>query len=222
MDKAVDVSAYFYGVKEDVSTDYRDLALFLGITDTRNIESRNTDATSCCLDVLQTWKRTKGHQATVEVLLQALTSAKLESAADNLRMNLGKGDYPTPPPDQINITLSETPENETHLQLYEHIRFQHTQPKKQIQRCECCIHVVSYTRTIHPRWFRLAAKIQAAQRFSENEKQQMANNLHHIQQIRWRPGKGGPSELVFTDARQTLSRTDSPEVITALKVWGFV
>ncbi|CAH1271481.1 Hypp4662 [Branchiostoma lanceolatum] len=80
-----DVSAYFYGVKEDVSADYKDLASFLGIHDTRNIESRNRDATSCCMDVLETWKRSKGDQATVEVLEQALFSAGLQSAAENLR-----------------------------------------------------------------------------------------------------------------------------------------
>ncbi|XP_078603951.1 uncharacterized protein LOC144877780 [Branchiostoma floridae x Branchiostoma japonicum] len=86
-----DVSDYFYGVKEevDVSADYKDLAFFLGIQDTRNIESRNPDAKSRCMDVLQTWKREKGDQAAVEVLLQALVSANLQSAADNLRRKLG-------------------------------------------------------------------------------------------------------------------------------------
>ncbi|KAI8494514.1 positive regulation of extrinsic apoptotic signaling pathway via death domain receptors protein [Branchiostoma belcheri] len=81
------VEKYFYYTKEEVSTDWMDLAFHLGLkgADIRNITGRNRDDKSCCMDMLQEWKKKKGDAATIEVLMEALSEAGLQSAVDGLK-----------------------------------------------------------------------------------------------------------------------------------------
>ncbi|XP_019620286.1 PREDICTED: p53-induced death domain-containing protein 1-like [Branchiostoma belcheri] len=82
-----DVGKTFYFIKENVSTGWKDLAFHLGIPDPdiRNIARRNPDDKSCCMDMLQEWKKKKGDAATIEVLMKALSEAGLQSVVDGLK-----------------------------------------------------------------------------------------------------------------------------------------
>ncbi|KAI8514015.1 positive regulation of extrinsic apoptotic signaling pathway via death domain receptors protein [Branchiostoma belcheri] len=81
------VEKYFYFTKEEVSTDWMDLAFYLGLKDAdiSNIAGRNRDDKSCCMDMLQEWKKKKGDAATIEVLMEALSEAGLQSVVDGLK-----------------------------------------------------------------------------------------------------------------------------------------
>ncbi|XP_078694278.1 THO complex subunit 1-like [Branchiostoma floridae x Branchiostoma belcheri] len=64
-----------------------DLAFHLGFkgTDIRNIAGRNRDDKSCCMDLLCQWQKREGNSATVEVLMEALSKAGLQSVVDGLK-----------------------------------------------------------------------------------------------------------------------------------------
>ncbi|XP_078695129.1 p53-induced death domain-containing protein 1-like [Branchiostoma floridae x Branchiostoma belcheri] len=97
------VGKYFYFIKEAVSTDWRDLAFHLGFkwADIENISSKdgNRDDKSRCMDMLQEWKKKKGDAATIEVLMEALSKAELQSVVDGLKKySLEVGNYGKTPP----------------------------------------------------------------------------------------------------------------------------
>eukprot|EP00058_Branchiostoma_floridae_P005184 XP_002590672.1 hypothetical protein BRAFLDRAFT_89473 [Branchiostoma floridae] len=84
------VHNYFYYIKEKVSSDWKDLAFHLGFEqpDIDNIEGRNRDDKSCCMDLLEEWLKRNGERATIEVLMEALSEANLQSVVDGLRRKL--------------------------------------------------------------------------------------------------------------------------------------
>ncbi|XP_078614160.1 p53-induced death domain-containing protein 1-like [Branchiostoma floridae x Branchiostoma japonicum] len=86
-DASKGVEKYFYYVKEEVSTDWGDLAFHLGFkwADTANIAGRNRDDKSRCMDMLWEWKKREGDAATIEVLMEALSEAELQSVVDGLK-----------------------------------------------------------------------------------------------------------------------------------------
>ncbi|XP_019644488.1 PREDICTED: ankyrin-3-like [Branchiostoma belcheri] len=81
------VEKYFYFIKEKVSTDWKNLAFHLGLPDPDigNIAGKNPDDKSRCMDMLQEWKKKKGDAATIEVLMEALSEAGLQSVVDGLK-----------------------------------------------------------------------------------------------------------------------------------------
>ncbi|XP_078598225.1 uncharacterized protein LOC144874193 isoform X2 [Branchiostoma floridae x Branchiostoma japonicum] len=81
------VRTYFYYIKEKVSSDWKDLAFHLGFEqpDIDNIEGRNRDDKSRCMDLLEEWLKCNGERATIEVLMEALSEANLQSVVDGLR-----------------------------------------------------------------------------------------------------------------------------------------
>ncbi|XP_019639577.1 PREDICTED: NACHT, LRR and PYD domains-containing protein 12-like isoform X1 [Branchiostoma belcheri] len=80
------VRRYFYYTKEKVSSDWKDLAFHLGFEqpDIDNIEGRNRDDKSRCMDLLEEWLKGNGERATIEVLMEALSEANLQSVVDGL------------------------------------------------------------------------------------------------------------------------------------------
>ncbi|XP_078703617.1 NACHT, LRR and PYD domains-containing protein 12-like [Branchiostoma floridae x Branchiostoma belcheri] len=84
---ATGVRKYFYFIKENVSSDWKDLAFHLDFrrSDTDNIAGRNRDDKSCCMDLLEEWLKRNGERATIEVLMEALSEAELRSTVDGLR-----------------------------------------------------------------------------------------------------------------------------------------
>ncbi|KAI8515166.1 positive regulation of extrinsic apoptotic signaling pathway via death domain receptors protein [Branchiostoma belcheri] len=97
------VENYFYFIKKEVSTGWRDLAFHLGFkwADIDNIASKdgNRDDKSRCMDMLQEWKKKKGDAATIEVLMEALSKAELQSVVDGLKTySLQVGNYGKTPP----------------------------------------------------------------------------------------------------------------------------
>ncbi|XP_066266789.1 uncharacterized protein [Branchiostoma lanceolatum] len=99
------VREYFFFIKEKVSSAWRDLAFHLGFgqADIENIAGRNRDDKSCCMDLLEEWLKHNGERASIEVLLEALIKANLQSTVDGLKNNYPeelercfvKGDQPT-------------------------------------------------------------------------------------------------------------------------------
>ncbi|KAI8513951.1 positive regulation of extrinsic apoptotic signaling pathway via death domain receptors protein [Branchiostoma belcheri] len=97
------VGEYFYFIKENVSSNWKDLAHHLGFkwADIENIAAAdgNNDDKSRCMDMLQEWKTKKGDAATIEVLMEALSEAGLQSVVDGLKkfllqgrvVNIGRG-----------------------------------------------------------------------------------------------------------------------------------
>ncbi|XP_035676346.1 NLR family CARD domain-containing protein 4-like [Branchiostoma floridae] len=81
------VRTYFYFIKEEVSSDWKDLAFHLDFrrSDIDNIVSRNRDDKSRCMDLLEEWLKRNGERATIEVLLKALSEAELQSTVDGLK-----------------------------------------------------------------------------------------------------------------------------------------
>ncbi|KAI8494515.1 positive regulation of extrinsic apoptotic signaling pathway via death domain receptors protein [Branchiostoma belcheri] len=81
-----DVGKYFFFIKENVSTDWKDLAFHLGFLDPdiRNIEGKqaNLDDKSRCMDMLREWQKRGGNSATKEVLTEALSNAGLQRVVD--------------------------------------------------------------------------------------------------------------------------------------------
>ncbi|XP_035691445.1 NLR family CARD domain-containing protein 4-like [Branchiostoma floridae] len=94
------VHNYFYYIKEKVSSDWKDLAFHLGFEqpDIDNIEGRNRDDKSCCMDLLEEWLKRNGERATIEVLMEALSEANLQSVVDGLRRKLQEEPFPVPVP----------------------------------------------------------------------------------------------------------------------------
>ncbi|XP_019620688.1 PREDICTED: uncharacterized protein LOC109467186 [Branchiostoma belcheri] len=84
------VHKYFYYVKDNVSSDWKDLAFHLDFrrSDIDNIEGRNRDDKSRCMDLLEEWLKGNGERATIEVLMEALSEANLQSVVDGLRKKL--------------------------------------------------------------------------------------------------------------------------------------
>ncbi|XP_035659775.1 pinin-like [Branchiostoma floridae] len=93
------VEKYFFYIKEKVASDWKDLAFFLGFsgTDVGNIGGRNYDDKSSCMDLLQEWATANGTDATIEVLMEALSNAGLRSVADGLKAELATGQGAQPP-----------------------------------------------------------------------------------------------------------------------------
>ncbi|XP_078598254.1 uncharacterized protein LOC144874211 [Branchiostoma floridae x Branchiostoma japonicum] len=93
-----DVRTYFYYIKEKVSSDWKDLAFHLGFEqpDIDNIEGRNRDDKSRCMDLLEEWLKRNGERATLEVLMEALSEANLQSVVDGLRRKLQEVPFPVP------------------------------------------------------------------------------------------------------------------------------
>ncbi|XP_078661012.1 NACHT, LRR and PYD domains-containing protein 3-like [Branchiostoma floridae x Branchiostoma belcheri] len=81
------VHRYFYYTKEKVSSDWKDLAFHLGFEqpDIDNIDGRNRDDKSRCMDLLEEWLKGNGERATIEVLMEALSEANLQSVVDGLQ-----------------------------------------------------------------------------------------------------------------------------------------
>ncbi|XP_066301082.1 uncharacterized protein [Branchiostoma lanceolatum] len=81
------VGTYFHFIKEKVAPDWKDLAVLLKFEgpDINNIASRNKDGKSSCLDMLWEWRKLEGNAATIDVLMTALSEAKLQSVVDGLR-----------------------------------------------------------------------------------------------------------------------------------------
>ncbi|KAI8513434.1 hypothetical protein Bbelb_100730 [Branchiostoma belcheri] len=81
------VPEYFFFIKENVSSDWKDLAFHLGFeqADITNIGRRNRDDKSSCMDLLWEWLKRNGDGATIEVLIGALTKANLKSTVDGLK-----------------------------------------------------------------------------------------------------------------------------------------
>ncbi|XP_035658172.1 ankyrin-3-like [Branchiostoma floridae] len=78
---------YIYFIKEKASTDWMDLAHFLGFswTDIQNIAELNRDNKKSCWHMLGKWKRKKGNFATIDLLMKALKQAGLQSVLDGLK-----------------------------------------------------------------------------------------------------------------------------------------
>ncbi|XP_066264932.1 uncharacterized protein [Branchiostoma lanceolatum] len=85
-----DVGKYFFFIKKRVSTGWKDLAgcLGLGWEDVKNISGRNPDDQSRCRDMLEVWQGQKGNAATMEVLIEALSKAGLQSVVGDLHAEL--------------------------------------------------------------------------------------------------------------------------------------
>ncbi|XP_066275840.1 NLR family CARD domain-containing protein 4-like [Branchiostoma lanceolatum] len=84
---AKDIRQYFFFIKEEVSSDWKDLAFHLDFrrSDTDNIASRNRDDKSRCMDLLEEWLKCNGERATIEALMEALPEANLTSTVDGLK-----------------------------------------------------------------------------------------------------------------------------------------
>ncbi|KAI8513756.1 hypothetical protein Bbelb_080800 [Branchiostoma belcheri] len=83
-----DVRRHFFFIKENISTNWINLAHFLGFArpaiDTIQYKPANRDAKDCCMDMLEQWRTRGGNAATLQVLLQALTEAGLQDTVDQL------------------------------------------------------------------------------------------------------------------------------------------
>ncbi|XP_078583345.1 uncharacterized protein LOC144866030 [Branchiostoma floridae x Branchiostoma japonicum] len=82
------VRKYFYFIKEEVSSKWKDLAYQLGVESAgyNNIAGRNRDDKSCCMDLLEEWLERNGERATIEVLMEALSKANLQNIVDKLKI----------------------------------------------------------------------------------------------------------------------------------------
>ncbi|XP_078590123.1 LOW QUALITY PROTEIN: NACHT, LRR and PYD domains-containing protein 3-like [Branchiostoma floridae x Branchiostoma japonicum] len=90
------VRRYFFFTKENVSSDWKDLAFHLGFgrANTDNIACRNRDDKSRCMDLLEEWVKRHGERATVEALMEALAGANLQSTVDGLKTKYPELDTP--------------------------------------------------------------------------------------------------------------------------------
>ncbi|XP_078657950.1 uncharacterized protein LOC144903548 [Branchiostoma floridae x Branchiostoma belcheri] len=81
------VRKYFFFIKENVTSHWKDLAYFLEFPQPRidDIARRNPDDSSRCMDMLEEWLRLKGERATIEVLMEALSEGNLQSTVDGLK-----------------------------------------------------------------------------------------------------------------------------------------
>ncbi|XP_078661218.1 uncharacterized protein LOC144905422 [Branchiostoma floridae x Branchiostoma belcheri] len=85
------VRKYFIFIKNKVSSDWKDLAWCLGFDtpDIKNINGKEQDDKSRCMELLQEWHKRKGNAATIHVLMEALKNAQLQLVVDSL-----KGEFP--------------------------------------------------------------------------------------------------------------------------------
>ncbi|CAH1248139.1 PIDD1 [Branchiostoma lanceolatum] len=86
-DRSYGPRRYFFYIKQEVASCWKDLAFYLGVQDstTSNIDGRNRDDRSRCMDMLQEWKRTRGETATTEALMKALSDAGLREVLIGLK-----------------------------------------------------------------------------------------------------------------------------------------
>ncbi|XP_035658848.1 uncharacterized protein LOC118404031 [Branchiostoma floridae] len=127
------VQKYFFYIKQKVAADWKDLAHLLGFDkpDIGNIEGRNRDDRSRCMDMLEEWKKRNGNAATIGVLMEALSEAGQQDVLHGL-----KNKYPEL------ATQQETggqPQRQTALQPQQNRRGQpvsshHTTQPKQATR----------------------------------------------------------------------------------------
>ncbi|XP_019633038.1 PREDICTED: uncharacterized protein LOC109476507 [Branchiostoma belcheri] len=78
---------YFYYIKQQVCDEWEDLAGFLGFDPPaiKNIKGRNPDDASRCRDLLGEWQRRKGDEATMGVVMEALSDMGLDGVLDGLK-----------------------------------------------------------------------------------------------------------------------------------------
>ncbi|CAH1240820.1 NLRC4 [Branchiostoma lanceolatum] len=100
------MARYFFFTKESVSSDWKDLAFHLGFrqADIDNIAGRNRDDKSNCKDLLEEWLKCNGEKATVEVLMEALSEANLQSTVDGLKNKYPELNAPQPTSSQQKTT----------------------------------------------------------------------------------------------------------------------
>ncbi|XP_078662206.1 uncharacterized protein LOC144906117 [Branchiostoma floridae x Branchiostoma belcheri] len=81
------VRRYFVFIKNKVSSDWKDLAWCLGFEtpDIKNINGKEHDDKSRCMELLQEWHKRKGSEATIHVLMEALKNAQLQLVVDSLK-----------------------------------------------------------------------------------------------------------------------------------------
>ncbi|KAI8499333.1 hypothetical protein Bbelb_230970 [Branchiostoma belcheri] len=81
------VKKYFFFIKKQVSSDWKDLAecLEFDTPDIENIEGKCRDDKSRCMELLQQWYKQKGNAATIHVLMEALQEADLKHVVDILK-----------------------------------------------------------------------------------------------------------------------------------------
>ncbi|XP_035665038.1 uncharacterized protein LOC118408380 [Branchiostoma floridae] len=86
-DNDSDVEKYFLHTKNQVSTDWRDLARCLGFKtpNINNIATEHGTDKARCMELLQQWHTLKGNAATIQVLLKSLADANLQRAVDSLK-----------------------------------------------------------------------------------------------------------------------------------------
>eukprot|EP00058_Branchiostoma_floridae_P002994 XP_002588482.1 hypothetical protein BRAFLDRAFT_63430 [Branchiostoma floridae] len=87
LDYKINARRYFDFIKENASTDWRNLASYLGVgwADIKRIEVRKPDDKSRCMDMLEQWRRRNGNGATVEVLMRALFKAGQNDTLEGLQ-----------------------------------------------------------------------------------------------------------------------------------------
>ncbi|XP_035677368.1 uncharacterized protein LOC118416379 [Branchiostoma floridae] len=81
------IAKYFFFIMDEVSSDWRKLAFLLGFgrSERENINERNRDDKHRCMDLLEEWHNRIGREATVEVLMEALSEANLQRIVDSLK-----------------------------------------------------------------------------------------------------------------------------------------
>ncbi|XP_035690072.1 NLR family CARD domain-containing protein 4-like [Branchiostoma floridae] len=124
------VRKYFYYTKEKVSSDWKDLAFHLGFEqpDIDNIEGRNRDDKSRCMDLLEEWLKRNGERATIEVLMEALSESNLQSVVDGLRRKLQDMPSPVPVPVGAPGTDSSSEVLQTSMKKYYELKLSHFKP----------------------------------------------------------------------------------------------
>ncbi|CAH1259227.1 NLRP3 [Branchiostoma lanceolatum] len=115
---------YFYSIKEKVSSDWKDLAFHLGFKqpDIDNIDGRNRDDKSRCMDLLEEWLKRNGERATIEVLMEALSEANLQSVVDGLRKNFPE--VPVP----VGAAVTESDVFQKSVKKYYDLKLSHFKP----------------------------------------------------------------------------------------------
>ncbi|XP_078598245.1 NLR family CARD domain-containing protein 4-like [Branchiostoma floridae x Branchiostoma japonicum] len=128
--ETADVRKYFYYIKEKVSSDWKDLAFHLGFDqpDIDNIEGRNRDDKSRCMDLLEEWLKRNGERATIEVLMEALSEANLQSVVDGLRRKLQEMPFPVPVGAAGTESSSLTDVFEKSVKKYYELKLSHFKP----------------------------------------------------------------------------------------------
>ncbi|CAH1252527.1 Hypp938 [Branchiostoma lanceolatum] len=94
------VRRYFFFIKEEVKSGWKDLAIQLGFrrSDSNRIAGRNPDDQSRCMDLLEEWLKRNRDRATIEVLMEALSEANLQSTVDGLKNKYPELGTPGPGP----------------------------------------------------------------------------------------------------------------------------